>query len=76
MGGCWSAGDDHVRKRLRGAVSEREISRESYRDPRRNRPRSETSRAGADRERSYEARRGHGIHPKNPEGQRGAGVGR
>ena len=37
-------------------------------------PRS--SRAGADRERSHEACRVHGIHPPSPEGKRGAGGGR
>ena len=42
----------------------------------RNGPGPEISRAGADRERSHEARRVHGIHPPGPEGKRRAGGGR
>ena len=65
--------DDHGRERLRDGVSGRELSGRCVRDPRGNGPGSEISRAGADRERSHEARRVHGIHPPGPEGKRGAG---
>ena len=47
----------------------RALSGKSVRDPRRNRPRSAISRAGADRERPDEARRVHGVHPPGPEGR-------
>ena len=42
--------------------------RRSVRNPRRNRPGSEISRAGTDRKRSDEACRVHGIHPPIAEG--------
>ena len=41
------------------------------RNPQRNGPRSEIPRAGADRERSDEACRVHGIHPPDPAGKVG-----
>ena len=68
--------NDHGRKRLRDGVSRRELSGWSVRNPQRNGPRSEISRAGTDRERSDEACRVHGNHPPDPEGKWDTGGGR
>ena len=63
--------DDHGRKHLRDGVSRRELSGRSVRNPRGDGPGSEISRAGADRKRSHEACRVHGIHPPDAERQEG-----
>ena len=62
---------DHGGEHLRDGVPGRELSGRRVRDPQRNGPGSEISRAGADRKRSDEACRVHGIHPQDPAGTEG-----
>ncbi len=76
LGGCRPALADHGRKRLGDGVSGRALPGESVRNPRRNGPGSAISRAGADRERSHEARGVRGIHPPGAEGKGSTGGGR
>src|SRR5580704_11496377 len=73
LGGGWPAGSDHGGKRLRGGVAERDFSRKSVRDSRRNRSGADIPSLRADRKRFDETRRSRRIDPQNAAGKRSEG---